>query len=261
MKKLLHTALPEIIGGLVVAAVLAVAKVLIQTFESNRSPLLIASVVVCIVVTAVVLWFALRTTVEEKSEWRWLGLVVILVTIVLYSGWVGTQIDIPRINNRLSELVIYYDFESDADLEGWQGDSEASTDHAFTGKHALKSLQPVQAGQDTRIALSWEHEVTADVIVGQVYWPEEEEISVEWAQVCVPLSGWACVGIPKNRGGWNTFVLDLSEMEVGDPPKSLDQFVLPGLHFQGRLRGSNDSNVTTMPMYIDAIQIYHDGKE
>ena len=120
---------------------------------------------------------------------------------------------------------------------------------------------PVQGDQETEISLRWQHEFTADVVIGQIYWPADEDVGIVWAQVCVPLENWDCAGLLEKHGGWNTFVLDLSEMTVGDPPKKLNQLVLPGLQFQGRLRGAPGTTISTIPLYVDTIQIYLDGRE
>jgi hypothetical protein len=192
---------------------------------------------------------------NAKAAWAILGVVLIGFGgyLLLFKQEVSPVCDWPP------NLITFYDFETEADLEAWQGDVQRSTDHAFSGRYALKAMQPVQADQETWIGLRWQHEFTADVVVGQVYWPENEEVKIVWAQVCVPLGGWACVFFPRNRGGWNTFVLDLSEIELEGVP--LDQLVLPGLHFQGKLRGTTGTSVITMPMYVDAIQVYRAGPE
>lgn len=159
--------------------------------------------------------------------------------------------------------MTYYDFETDADLNGWPEGAQRSTEHAFSGQYALKAILPVQAGGQTFFSFRWTQEFTADVVVGQVYWPENEEVDVVWAQVCVPMGeNWNCQGIRGYRGGWNTFVLDLCALSVGTPPQPLCQLVLSnGFLFQGGLSGAPGTSVTTMPMYIDAIQIYRDGEE
>lgn len=231
-------------------------------FEWGRDPhrLLVASVVGYAVLAGGVFWFAFKSS-GTSPKWRWGSLAALYAITIPFFGWVGARISTLPTSSWPSSLVTYYDFETDADLTGWQGEIRRSDEHAFSGQYALRSTQPVQADQETKISLRWQRQITADVIVGQVYWPEDEDVGIEWAQVCIPLSGWACAGIPKNRGGWNTVVLDLSEMTVGDPPKPLDELILPGLHFQGRLRGAAGTSVTTLPMYVDAIQIYRDGEE
>ena len=226
--------------------------------ESQK--LLIASVVGYVILAGGVFWFAFKSS-GSSPKWRWGSLAALYVITIPFFGWLGTQIMVLPTSSWPSNLMTCYDFEADTDLQGWQGETQRSNDYAFSGQYALKATQPVQSDQETAITLSWQREIIADVIVGQVYWPEDENVSIEWAQVCVPWSGWACVGIPKNRGGWNTFVLDLSEMTAGDPPRSLDGLVLPGLYFQGRLRGATGASVTIMPMYVDAIQIYRDGEK
>jgi hypothetical protein len=215
-----------------------------------------------IVYALATLWLVFKgVTIPPRLRWGILGAYYIVT--ILFFTWVGTWIKPPVINKWPPNLVTYHDFETDSGLGEWQGDVQRSTDHAFGGQYALKAIQPVRAEQNTGIELFWEHEIVADVIVGQVYWPTNEEVDIVWAQACAisPNDEWRCVGVPKDRGGWGTFVMDLSEMAVGSPPRGLDQIKLKGIQFQGELRGAKGTDVITMPMYVDSIQIFRDGRE
>jgi hypothetical protein len=226
----------------------------IQDSQKSRY-LSVAGFVLCVIG---ILWIVLKAE-NVRPKWRWASLVVLYIITAAYFLWAGTWIEMPPTSDWPPDLITYYDFETEAELEGWRGETRRSTEHAFAGRYALEATQPIQTDQETGLNLRWEHEIAADVIVGQVYWPDDEDVQVIWAQVCVPLSEWNCVSIPRNRGGWNTFVLDLSEMTVGDT--RLNELVLPGLYFQGRLRGSGGTSVSTVPMYVDAILIYRDGRD
>ncbi len=196
-----------------------------------------------------------------KSSWRSASLFLLCIATAAYFMWIGTWIKVSPADDWPPDLISYYDFETDTDLEGWSKGVTRSNEHAFSGQYALKATLPVQADQETRISVSWQHEFTADVVIGQIYWPANEDVNIVWAQVCVPLANWDCAGLLEKKGGWDTFVLDLSEMEVGDPPRKLNGLVLPGLHFQGQLRGTTGTDISTIPIYFDTIQIYRDGRE
>ena len=206
------------------------------------------------------LWIVFKAD-KVKPRWRWASLAVLYIVTAAYFLWLGTWIGTSPTSDWPPDLIAYYDFETDADLKGWSEGVKRSNEHAFSGQYALKAVLPVQADQQTKLSLRWQHTFTADVIVGQIYWPATDEVGIVWAQVCVPLEGWDCAGLLEKHGGWNTFVLDLSEMTVGDPPRPLNQLVLPGLHFQGWLRGATGTNMSTIPIYLDTIQIYRDGQE
>jgi len=226
----------------------------------EHQKLLIASIVGYVLLAGGIFWFAFKSP-EISSKWRWGSLAVLYLITVPFFFWVGSEFVVLPSSSWPPNLISYYDFETDADLEGWVQQVERSNEHAFSGQYALRATLPVQADQETKISLTWQQEFTADVVVGQIYWPATEDVSIVWAQVCVPLQGWSCAGLLEKKGGWDTFVLDLSEMTVGDPPKKLNQLVLPGLHFQGRLRGATGTQVSTIPVYVDTIQIYRDGGE
>lgn len=164
----------------------------------------------------------------------------------------------PAPANRFTASFTYYDFENTDELKGWQTGMLRSTDHAFSGQYALKGMIPVQSNQETGLDIRWQREFSADVIVGQVYWPKEEQVELVYTAVCVPFSSreWSCVEIPQIRNGWNAFVLDLNAMK--DKPSGLR---LPGLHFIIKVRGTKGTSLATMPMYIDFIQIYQNREE
>lgn len=244
-----------------ISAFLALVLTLVAVINALVKQFTVAIIAVFIAYVFATLWFT-SVWAKNKKRWRLISFVVLYVFTALFFFWVGTGTDVSPTNDWPSNLITYYDFETDADLEGWQKGAERSTEHTFSGRYALKATLPVQAEQETYFSFHWDHELTADVVVGQVYWPENEEVGVVWAQVCVPMGmlGWDCRGVPANRGGWNTFVLNLYEMSAGDPPRPLSELVLSnGFLFQGVLHGTAGTSVSTLPMYIDTIQIYRDG--
>jgi hypothetical protein len=159
------------------------------------------------------------------------------------------------------DMLTYYDFESDSDLEGWEEVVQRSAKHAFHGRHSLQAIMAVSTVPTTTVFLSWRQEISADVIVGQVYWPEQEGVKVVWAQACILGGGYPCANIPTQHNDWNAFAFNLSDLELGEDGKQTAEVELPGLYFQGWLRGTEGIDVTSLPVYIDAIEIYHDSGE
>ncbi|MCE7861513.1 MAG: hypothetical protein DYG86_17235, partial [Chloroflexi bacterium CFX2] len=98
------------------------------------------------------------------------------------------------------------------------------------------------------IKAQWHHTFTGDVLVGQVYWPEQDEIRIDWAQACV----WACVPIDIEANQWNTFVMDLSELTFQERPMNIQE--VTGLLIQTHIEGVSEDNPYTF--YVDGIQLY-----
>ena len=72
------------------------------------------------------------------------------------------------------------------------------------------------------------------------------------------LKAWACTFLSKEHG-WNTFVLDLSEMKTLEGQSLLNDVRLPEIVLQGVLQTTNP-NLKSIPIYIDSMQIYVDGQ-
>ena len=102
-------------------------------------------------------------------------------------------------------------------------------------------------------------ETLEDVVVGQVYWPIQDDINLEWAQICLPFDEWIYTFI-SNKKGWNTFVLDLSNFEALESQRALNDFKLPGIVLQGVLKSTNP-NLKTTPVFVDSIQLFVNGQE
>lgn len=147
----------------------------------------------------------------------------------------------------------YFDFEQKDDLMGWVPAENMAlgtrSEYAFTGSYALavgtnRSNSQVFATLPTSFQ--------ANYIIGQVYWPKTEGISVNWAQVCLG-GNVRCVSISQKPGQWNPFFINLQEMQDDDGIPYSDKEI-PSLFFQGDLIGVSQENQYLF--YIDGIQIY-----
>lgn len=160
---------------------------------------------------------------------------------------------------RRSEVVLwpfgqveYADFETPVDLDEWTGSVTStvaqSSDQAFTGDHALAITMVGNPPGEDYVQTRWEHPFQGEVIVGQVYWPRQEGVSLVWAQACT----WECVPIPLDLDQWSTFVIDLSEMTFQGKPLNTIEF--PGIWIQTQVEGADEANPYTF--YVDGIQLY-----
>lgn len=209
---------------------------------------------VVILVLGVILWFMADGFQAAIRKYAVAILIVALVSIV-FNIVLLVQTTWPP------ALITYYSFENDGDLDGWRyegGHVQRSSERAFDGRSSLEAILPASADQATEFYLYWDWnpESSADVIVGQVYWPKEEGVKVVWAQACANIGGWSCTGFGRRYDGWNVFVLDLSEMEASGVEGRLDMARLPGIVIQGELQSTSGGD---MPVYIDSIQIFRDG--
>lgn len=147
----------------------------------------------------------------------------------------------------------YFDFEQKDDLMGWVPAENTAlgirSEYAFTGSHALAVGNKTSGNQ---IFATLPVSFKANYIIGHVYWPKAEGISVNWAQVC--LSGNVrCVSVSQEPGQWNPFFIDLQQM-LDDDGVPYSEKEIPSLFFQGDLIGVSQENQYLF--YIDGIQIY-----
>jgi hypothetical protein len=153
-------------------------------------------------------------------------------------------------------VITYLDFENPVSIETWSegwGDgslaSFAITDQEyFSGSHSV-AVTVTDDGEKTFIM--YNQPIKANYIIGQVFWPKQDGISVSWSTISLGQTGDA-VKIPSEMGQWNTFVFDLSRpAEDGTPQNQID---IPNFYIQGSILGASSSNPYTF--YIDGIQIY-----
>jgi hypothetical protein len=147
---------------------------------------------------------------------------------------------------------VYMDFETPTDLDSWvisnPNTFTQTTAQSFSGGHSLAVT--VQSDM-TQVFVSRDRRFKAEVLLGQIYWPKQEGIDVQWAQACIG-SGMACVSVSKEPGQWNTFVMDFSEISYEE--KYLNEIEIPSLLIQGKVIGASSDKPYTF--YLDGIQIY-----
>lgn len=150
------------------------------------------------------------------------------------------------------EQVEYIDFESQPDLQSWSGvDANViarSNKEHFSGE---ATLTITVVSDQTQAFVEREQPLRAETVVGQVYWPQQDGIDVQWSQICFTPS-FLCSSIPTEEGHWNTFVVDLSELEYNG--EKLDQVRLSSFFVQGKVIGASIDKPYTF--YMDGIQIY-----
>jgi hypothetical protein len=149
------------------------------------------------------------------------------------------------------DIAQYTDFESESDLGNWAGKDFSqiawSSQRAFTGSHSLSVT--VTGNPEKGVLVERSGEFQAEVLVGQVYWPEQKGIEITWAQVCVPS---VCRSIPIKTDQWNTFVMDFSEISLDEIP--LNEKKIDLLYLQAGIDGASPENPYTF--FVDGIQLY-----
>jgi hypothetical protein len=152
--------------------------------------------------------------------------------------------------------LTYLDFEDANSLENWVAAEpvkfELSNQYAISGGQSLAvTIQATTSDSKQETAVR-KVPFQASLIIGQVYWPSQPGVQVEWAQFCIT-QAWQCVKIPVEANRWNTFFMDLSTMK-GVDGKTLDQIEPPSFFIQGSFIG--DTLGMPYTFYIDGIQIY-----
>ena len=219
----------------------------------------IAGMLVLVGIT-VLLSYRVKNSSLKTQFLTLIGIYIVSAGFFLWIGtWFVSSSKSKTSGTEISGFVEYYDFESANDLEGWEAGSLISNEQSFSGERALIASLPVSADQETTFYLNWQHEFFADLIVGQVYWPGQSNINLEWAQVCIPFDEWLCAFISK-KPGWNTFVLDLAQFEALESQDTQGGVQLPGIVIQGVLKSTNP-NLKSAPVFVDAIQIFVDGQK
>lgn len=155
-------------------------------------------------------------------------------------------------------LINIYDFETDVDISYWreQGAIQRTNERAYSGSFASKLVSSVQHGQSTNFFFHWDNAFIAEQVKVRVYWPDESEAEIIWAQVCVDVEN-GCFDLPQiNRGNWNTYTLNLAERLGGMPQQPLNQVQVPGLLIQGAMQRIDGLSTTSIPIYVDTIEIF-----
>lgn len=182
----------------------------------------------------------------DRSDWTVLDSYIIPLNASKSPGLVSSSSVFLWPSNRAS----YLDFENQADLGEWSAGNTSSiaqsSTEAFSGSSSLAVT--TTSGSEDNQKVFWNRPLHANAIVGQVYWPEQSGVQLDWAQFCA----WTCVPIDVQINQWNTFSMDVSELTFNDTP--LSQLRIPQLWIQVQLSGP--SPVRPYTFYVDGIQHY-----
>ncbi|HEX6292945.1 MAG TPA: hypothetical protein VFZ66_27425 [Herpetosiphonaceae bacterium] len=148
-----------------------------------------------------------------------------------------------------------HSFERDAELKEWREvqlirEGELSKEQALHGEYSVKFTPAVQVNQEETFYYHWDHPlIDVDNVVVRIFFSEAPGVEFTFFEICGE-EPQKCVRVaPPRQGRWNTFTLPLEDL-------GLDKTTVKTLLIQGGLRANRDTTVNTMPIYIDAIEIF-----
>ncbi|WP_129678197.1 hypothetical protein [Candidatus Chloroploca sp. Khr17] len=151
--------------------------------------------------------------------------------------------------------VLAYDFEDDNEIEAWTSNTTLldKGDVAFSGSSSLRDTLVLTSTQQVYFKFDLSYGFTGNIIIGRVYWPDSPLANIDWSEACViiPPEPWSCEPVPLQRGQWNTFVINLTK--IGDPPLSTRR--INNLIIQGGVSGTVNNRTSSIPIYVDTIEI------
>ena len=104
------------------------------------------------------------------------------------------------------------DFEDIRELDPWTDTPfswlSLSSDNFLTGSMALAISSSGTDGQVETVA-TYEGSFIADVLIGNIFWPNRDDVNVAWAQICM----YECfpLPLPREQAQWQAFVINLME--------------------------------------------------
>lgn len=152
---------------------------------------------------------------------------------------------------------LFYDFEKQSELENWREELDVQMgDEHFTGEHALEASIPLSPTQENTYGIKFAQQFTADLIVGRIFFPKDDLVTIEYAQVCLMLASqpWACEDLPKERGKWNTFAIKLAAVQDSKHPGPLNQIRVDGMDFIILAKGVTAERKNPMKVYLDRLK-------
>jgi hypothetical protein len=146
------------------------------------------------------------------------------------------------------DFVPYMDFESAAEQNPWKAKGTVtlslSPEHAFSGKSSLAVTLKENAIDD--VILEYNQPGGSDLFMGYIYWPDQDGVKIEWAQLCA----WACVKIPMKTGQWNRFDMPTQYLTFDHKPLGArDTFWI-----QAIISGIGPD--TPYTFFIDGVQVH-----
>jgi hypothetical protein len=184
------------------------------------------------------------------------GLIIGLISIILLSD----LFIVPNTTIPSADAQAFYDFENSSDLVDWSKDLQVEqTDVKFTGSHALKATIPVSVTTEGGLGITLKKDFTADMIIGRMFIPPVDTISINYAQICLISKQyeWPCENLPKQTGKWKTFVVKLSYAgnTLGQTPSDYSNDRFNGFVIILNTRGLTTNYPKQMYVYLDTIEI------
>jgi hypothetical protein len=213
----------------------------------------------------------------------WLTYALGATAIGLVSFWVGFYASTslkPSGSPDVNHLITYHDFEG-AEDHGWSvgeaveiietGDgrfirraiptpmhSERTTDYALTGQRSLKVATAVNAAGTYQSYLYWDG-AAPNGYGATIYMlaPEFTDGSIDYVQLCIRLSSWACSSATELAlGEWTPLIINLKQPDSDG--KSLSSQILGKLAIQWRF---NTKAPTSLDVYFDSVEFFSSGTD
>jgi hypothetical protein len=131
---------------------------------------------------------------------------------------------------------------------------ETSKDFAFSGNQSIRGTIPISPNGKTIFSFGTKRNLLGDYIIGQIYWPDNNDINIAWASVCVKVDDVICEAYTVKSGAWNTFGLNLTAF--GPENRDISNTQISEIRFIGEIRAKN-STPTPLSIYVDSIQIFN----
>lgn len=150
----------------------------------------------------------------------------------------------------------YFNFEEDSQIKKWESRDgstvQLSTNHAFTGKKSVAVTIMAQSGQEGGVGFAtWTQTFKAESVIGRIFFPSSDNVSVVWAQVCIGVVG-HCEDIPIHTNTWTTFVINLYKKDYNG--LFLHEEEHNRMWFQGGIKVLDQNEQYTF--YLDGIEIH-----
>ena len=156
-----------------------------------------------------------------------------------------------RTSPLLFEQVEYTDFETIADRQEWTNTPlsllSLSTEQHFSGSHSLAISTSDTTTNANQVLAHWNRQFTNEIVIGQVYWPNQQGVAVQWAQVCIGGTGF-CRNFPTETNQWNSFVTSFYGHSEDDKANPEGLYIQAGIKMDGT--GSD-----TYTFFLDGVQI------
>jgi hypothetical protein len=174
--------------------ILFIGSLLWSIFSPGFEPILVCLGSLITLLTTSVLFS--NAYFNSVKAWRGVAIALLFFIIVGVAGAVlfwpdetTDSVDYPNVLWPSDEDVsLYVDFERDNDLESWTAGIKSSlalsSEEAFTGTHSV-AVTTYSDSSDDNQRIFWNHTIRGEALIGQVYWPSQRGVNLEWALACL----------------------------------------------------------------------------